>query len=117
MADRIRAGAQPAAATSRAGQLVFRIIGEKRHDALRLEHRTDAVPDRLATVGSDDFHRDAKMIADEFEQLAQPHRRQRVSKLGRPTNRKIDYRCVEPAASFFDRMDATICSRVEPERA
>ena len=50
------------------------IVGQHGHHVLGFEHRTDAVADRLAAVGRDHLHRYAEVIADEFEQFAQPHR-------------------------------------------
>ena len=89
------------------------MVGQNRHDVLGFKHRADAVSDRLAAVGDDDFDRYAELIADEFEQFAQSHRlgaRWSACALG-PTGRSIR-RCVEPAAIFFDMIEATICSRV-----
>ena len=54
-----------------------RIVRQHRHDVLGFQHRADAIADRLPPVGGDDFDRDAEVVADELEQLAQPHRVQR----------------------------------------
>ncbi len=113
-ADRIPADAPRAAATSRAGPAARpdRSVSTA-ITSCGLEHRTDAVADRLAAVGRDDLDGDAEMVADELEQLAQPHRVRRrwpAWPIG-PTGRSIS-RWVEPAASFFDMIEATICSRV-----
>ena len=67
-----------------------RLVGQHRHHVLRLQHRADAVADRLAAVGGDHLDRDAEMIADEFEQLAQPHRLHRGGHLGRRADRQVD---------------------------
>ena len=66
------------------------LVGEHGHDVLGFQHRTDAVADRLPAIGRNHLDRDAKMIADEFEQFSQPHRFHGVGKLGGRADRQID---------------------------
>ena len=42
-------------------------VAQYRHDILGLQHRTNAVSDRLATVRGNHFDRNSEVIADEFE--------------------------------------------------
>ncbi len=90
-----------------------RLVGQNGHDVVGFQHRTDAVADRLAAVGRDHLDGNAELVADELEQLAQAASLSvaLASFAVGPTGRSIR-RWVEPAASFFDMIEATICSRV-----
>ena len=94
-----------------------RIVGQHRHHVLGFEHRADAVADRLAAVGGDNLDRDAEMVADELEQLAQPHGLHGVGEFGRRSDRKIDQQMGRAGRELLrhDRGDHLL-ARIEAER-
>jgi hypothetical protein len=87
-----------------------RVVAQHAHHVARLQHRADAVADRLAAVG--DHHVELQT------QVAWPRTRRACADAARPASSApwrvgptgmSSTRWVEPAAIFFDRIDATIC--------
>ena len=86
------------------------VVAQHPHHVARLQHRADAAADRLAAVG--DHHvevqpepRRPRTRTACFSRCASGM--QRTLAVG-PTGMSST-RCVEPAAIFFDRIEATIC--------